>query len=218
MWKIRISLIVAAIFLLNGCYIARQRMVLNQPYYPTTSVEQKSEANIEKEPQKSSKESGEEIVTAGSIAPKVKVENKRFVQRIPFPELEYKSLPRTGNGVIEGDIYLVKKDGTKIIGRNASLYLNPVTSYSTQWYKESYLKGAKMSPVDKRLYKYLRYTTSDSKGHFIFERVPTGSYYLIGSFKCSKECGFDKPKSVRVVKKISIVGDEKKIVDLSKSL
>jgi len=84
-----------------------------------------------------------------------------LVQRIPFPEAEYKSLATTGSATVTGHIYLNTSHG-KVYGKETRLYLNPVTSYSTQWYEKSYLGGAKMSKVDPRLFNYLKFTTSDS--------------------------------------------------------
>jgi len=58
------------------------------------------------------------------------------VERIPFPAKEYARLPRSGKGTIEGDVYLVDVYEDKVYGKNTRLYLNPITSYSNQWYKE----------------------------------------------------------------------------------
>jgi hypothetical protein len=149
---------------------------------------------------------------------KIKSIDKTVIQRIPFPENEYKSLPKTGKATIAGKIYLVTPSGDKIYGSKARLYLNPVTSYSTQWYKESYLGGAKMSKVDPRLFNYIRFSASDDNGDFEFLNVPSGSYYLIGIIECSKECGFKNKKIIRVVEKVSVLGNEIKNIELSKRL
>jgi len=133
---------------------------------------------------------------------------EQTMARIPFPEGEYSSLARSGKGTIEGSIYLQDAYGTKIPGAKTRLYLNPVTSYSTQWYKESYIKGNKMSEPDSRLFNYLRFTASDSNGHFAFYGVPSGSYYLIGTVTCASECGYDTPKNIRVATKVKVVGNQ----------
>ncbi len=84
------------------------------------------------------------------------------------------------------------------------LYLNPITSYSEQWYEESYLGGYKMQEADPRLFNYLKFTASDKNGKFAFYGVPSGSYYLIGTVKCGEECGYDSMKNIRIATKVSV--------------
>jgi hypothetical protein len=88
------------------------------------------------------------------------------------------------------------------------LYLNPLTSYSEQWYKESYLGGYKMQKADSRLFNYLKFTASDKNGNFAFYGVPSGSYYLIGTVKCGEECGYDSMKNIRIATKVSVRGNQ----------
>ena len=61
-----------------------------------------------------------------------------------------------------------------------------------------------MSPVDKRLYNYLKFTNSDDSGNFDFFGVAPGNYYLIGSMKCGAECGLSRDETIRLVKEISV--------------
>jgi len=220
----KITLISVATFLLTGCNIYRQ-MVIPTPYYPSSNAQTTTSANSTATTETTSNETIDvtsevqqhEVVTPANEG-SVQVQNKTLVQRIPFPESEYKSLSKTGSATVSGLIYLTTSAGGKIYGKHTRLYLNPVTSYSTQWYKESYLGGAKMSKVDPRLYNYLKFTTSDANGKFEFLNVPSGSYYLIGVVKCGKECGYNSTKSIRITKKISVFGSDIKSVDLSKSI
>lgn len=130
------------------------------------------------------------------------------LKRNPFPVSEYYALPRTGKGTIEGTIYLTDGYGSQTIGTNTRLYLNPVTSYSKQWYEEGYLGGQKMESADNRLYNYLQFTSSNSNGRFAFYGVPNGSYYLIGMVKCGQRCGFANTKNIRLATKVSIQGNQ----------
>jgi len=198
-----------AIFFLSGCNIYRQ-MVIPTPYYPNKEQSGVVNQNQAEQIRQEVKQTNQTIQQAP-----INVVNKSVVQRIPFPENEYKSLATTGEATVKGSIYVVH-NGVKVIGKQTRLYLNPVTSYSTQWYEESYLGGAKMSKVDPRLFNYLKFTTSDINGNFEFLNVPSGSYYLIGVVKCGQECGYNKVKSIRIAKKISVFGNEVKEVDLSK--
>ncbi len=138
--------------------------------------------------------------------------------RIPFPASEYNRLARTGKGTISGTIYVNDTYGKKIVGSGTRLYLNPVTSYSNQWYRDSYIGGAKMQKADSRLFNYLRFTASDTNGKYAFYGVPSGSYYLIGTVKCGTECGYNTPKSIRIATKVRISGNQILDQDLSRLL
>jgi len=131
--------------------------------------------------------------------------NGELMQRMDFPVGEYSRLRKIGRSTVSGDIYLKSSiTDKKVVGEKIKLYLNPVTSYSRQWYNESYLGGYKMSPVDKRIYNYLKYTSSNENGQFSFFGVPQGDYYLIGKVSCAEQCGFGSKKTVRLVKEISV--------------
>ena len=130
------------------------------------------------------------------------------VQRIPFPVAEYSRLARNGKGTVEGYIYLQDVYGTKIYGKKTRLYLNPVTSYSKQWYEESYINGKKLGKADSRLFNYLRFTASDESGKFAFYGVPSGRYYLIGTVTCGSECGYTTPKNIRIATEVYIEGNQ----------
>ena len=138
--------------------------------------------------------------------------------RIAFPTSEYYSLAKTGKGTIQGTIFVNDTYGKKIAGNGTRLYLNPVTSYSNQWYSASYIGGAKMQKADSRLFNYLRFTASDTNGKFAFYGVPSGSYYLIGTVKCGTECGYDTPKSIRIATKVNVSGNQIVEQDLSRFL
>ncbi len=134
--------------------------------------------------------------------------NEQKMERITFPTSEYNRLSRTGKGTVQGTIYVEDAYGKKIMGAGTRLYLNPVTSYSDQWYRESYIGGYKMQKADSRLFNYLRFTASSSDGKFAFYGVPSGSYYLIGTVKCSSECGYSTEKNIRISTKVSVYGNK----------
>ncbi len=138
--------------------------------------------------------------------------------RIAFPSAEYKQLSRTGKGTVKGSIFVKNSSAERIVGKNTRLYLNPVTSYSEQWYNESYLDGHKMEKADSRLFNYLRFTASNANGEFAFYGVPSGSYYLIGTVKCGLECGYDAPKSIRIAVHVSVHGNQVVVKDLSRQV
>ena len=138
--------------------------------------------------------------------------------RIPFPVGEYSQLARTGKGTIQGTIYLQDAYGTKIVGEKRRLYLNPVTSYSKQWYEKSYLGGYKMGKADSRLFNYLKFTSSDENGAFAFYGVPSGRYYLIGTVNCAAKCGYGENRNIRIATEVFINGNQVIEQDLSKGI
>lgn len=166
----------------------------------------------------SSSATGEQTSTVDVSDLNTNVVEEQAVTRIPFPVSEYSRLPRSGNSTVKGSIYVVDATGQKVYGKQTRLYLNPVTSYSRQWYQASYLGGKKMAKADPRLFNYLRFTTSDATGHFAFYGVPAGRYYLIGVVRCGQECGYDTLQNIRVAKEIDVPQNKTVQVDLSKSL
>jgi len=133
--------------------------------------------------------------------------NGKIMDRMPFPEDEYSQLKKFGRNTVHGKVYLESSiNDEKVLGRKIELFLNPVTSYSKQWYNQSYLGGYKLTPPDKRLFNYLKSTKSDENGEFDFFGVPKGDYYLIGRITCSDECGFSSSKIIRLTKEIYIDG------------
>jgi len=217
---LKISSVLLMALSMTGCNIYRQ-VVLPTPYYPEgqqTSIGTPVTTQNPEQIQEQTQSVGNAFSPSSQQESTPRNTNNTIVQRIPFPEAEYSSLARTGNGRVMGSIYLITPSGKKVYGKQTRLYLNPVTSYSTQWYEKSYLGGAKMSKVDSRLFNYLKFTTSDNSGKFEFLNVPSGSYYLIGVVKCGAECGYDRAKNIRIAKKISVFGNSVKSVDLSKKL
>jgi len=135
-------------------------------------------------------------------------EEGQKVARIAFPVNEYNRLARVGKGTVKGKIYITDGYDRKVYGKATRLYLNPKTSYSDQWYRESYIGGRKMQKADDRLFNYLRFTSSDANGNFSFYGVPSGRYYLIGTVKCGQECGYESPKSIRIATQVKVSGNQ----------
>ncbi len=141
----------------------------------------------------------------------------KIISRTSFPTTEYQRLRRSGDMSVKGTIFITNLDGKKIYGKHTRLYLNPVTSYSRQWYRESYIGGHKMAKTDSRLYNYLKFTTSNARGKFAFYGVARGSYYVVGTVKCALECGYDTPKVIRIAKEITVGSPDSTNISLSKS-
>ena len=133
------------------------------------------------------------------------VVKRGIMERIPFPVEEYRYVKKRGSSTVRGQVYLENVHSSeKIVKSKIKLWLNPVTSYSKQWYEESYLGGYKLSKTDKRLYNYLKFTYSDGSGNFDFYGVPTGNYYLTATIMCGEECGLSQRQAILLVKEVSV--------------
>jgi len=144
--------------------------------------------------------------------------NAGKMERIEFPVDEYNQIKKIGRSTVKGTIYVENSHNSqKIMGQNVKLYLNPVTSYSKQWYEESYLGGYKMGKSDPRLFNYLKFTMSDGNGKFNFFGIAPGSYYLVGTVDCAEECGYSKSTTIRLVEEVT-VGRGTSTVDLMKNV
>lgn len=135
-----------------------------------------------------------------------RVEHAEVIERMPFPVEEYARLRKRGYSTVIGTIYVENSNsGEKIMGQKVKLWLNPVTSYSDQWYQQDYLGGYKLTKIDKRIFNYMKLEYSKSDGSFRFSGIPKGEYYLVGSIKCTEGCGLkDKNEKVRLVKRVFV--------------
>jgi len=141
------------------------------------------------------------------------------MQRMAFPVEEYSHIAKRGYSTVTGSIYVENSNsGEKIMGQKVKLWLNPVTSYSNQWYEQDYLGGYKLSKIDKRIFNYMKLEYSKADGSFRFSGVPRGDYYLVGSVNCTEACGLStKSKKIRLVKRVS-VGSGVTHIDLTKNV
>jgi len=103
--------------------------------------------------------------------------NNVIMSRIPFPEAEYLRFQAPGSGVVRGKVYIMAQGGDAVVAQRNRVILNPVTSYSLQWYEEARLKHPMEDP-DPRLRRYVREVIADADGRFEFTNVPAGDYYL----------------------------------------
>lgn len=102
--------------------------------------------------------------------------HKRIVE---FDESEYVGTDRAGTATITGQAFLVfEADGSVAHGAGATVHLNPVTSYSTEWYQKAVVTSSAITDPDPRAAKYRREAIADADGRFVFHGVPAGEYYV----------------------------------------
>lgn len=101
----------------------------------------------------------------------------------PLPRLakydptEYSSFSGQGTGVIEGQAFLVTLGGDVKYGAGREVWLNPVTTYSTEWYERGVLKYESLEAAPAEV-PPPRIAVADGEGRFRFDRLPAGEYYL----------------------------------------
>lgn len=141
------------------------------------------------------------------------------VQRIPFPIEEYQALPPidSGTATITGQAFMKTRGGDVKYAAGVEICLMPVTSYSNQWYDESYLVSKPITQYDSRYRQYIGTTMGDGEGRFEFVDVPAGDYYLSASIVWEYVSGGRYPSLVPtggvVAKKVSVEdGQELKII------
>lgn len=140
-------------------------------------------------------------------------------QRIPFNESEFSDLTIKGDKTVTGQVFLVDQLEEKQIGSNTEVTLQPVTSYSTQWYEVSYLGNRTLKKADPRYNQYVLRTMTNPEGNFTFNGVSPGKYYLSGvvNWKAATCSGNVVQTKVPICLKITVEGtDSTKEVPLTK--
>jgi hypothetical protein len=122
------------------------------------------------------------ITDASSTFKVEKATNPTPTARPTFPETEYAALSKAGAAVVSGQAFLKTRGGDVKVGAGNSIYLHPVTSYST--FERLHIGDpGGLAPYDPRVINYMRETIADATGRFTFKKVPDGEYYLAGKIK-----------------------------------
>ena len=111
------------------------------------------------------------LITACASKPEI-------VQRIPFDLAEYANLPSQGTASVEGQAYIKAVDGSIYYPKNEMARLNPITSYSKQWYRVHYQERKNITRADPRYLEYVYKADFDQESRFKFHNIPKGSYYI----------------------------------------
>jgi hypothetical protein len=95
-----------------------------------------------------------------------------------FIEDEYAPYGEAGTSTIVGQAFVTAEDGETKYGAGSAIYLNPVTTYSTEWFEVGILQGKHLSEADSRVWRFHREATADEMGRFKFTGLAAGEYYL----------------------------------------
>jgi hypothetical protein len=84
----------------------------------------------------------------------------------------------TGTARIEGNVRLTNKYGEVHTGSDSTIYLVPVTPYATEWFDHYIVQKQKIDGKDPRSFASAHAVVVDHDGHFEFQAVPPGAYYV----------------------------------------
>ncbi len=147
------------------------------------------------------------LVVSAVLSGCVTQQVKPTVERIAFPESEYIQLKATGSSVVRGQAFLKTRGGDVKVAAGEEVQLNPVTSYSNQWFEEHYSKQNPIALGDPRQQQYIRKKIADGSGRFEFKDVPAGEYYVVAIVTWEAPTGYQaalQKQGGLVVKRIKV--------------
>lgn len=134
--------------------------------------------------------------------------------RVPWPVEEYAKIDDwSGANIVKGQAFLKTRGGDVKVAAGNEVYLNPVTSYSTQFVDAIIYKkhgvGVVLVPEtpDPRIHDYVKTTVADSDGRFTFHDVKSGDYYLYSTVTWEAPVGYQGALSMQggwVLQKVTV--------------
>ena len=97
----------------------------------------------------------------------------------PFSISEYAPYDSAGTASIYGQAFAKTAGGEVKYAAGDEVMLDPVTTYSQEWWQESVVGGKTLGPGDQRVYHYQRVAVADGEGRFHFDALPAGDYFVI---------------------------------------
>jgi len=95
-----------------------------------------------------------------------------------FNAAEYVPYERQGNGGIQGQAFLVQRNGGVVVGAGRDVYLVPVTSLTTELYERWIVGYTVLEPTDAPTKQFTKVQVGDADGRFSFTGLPAGEYYI----------------------------------------
>lgn len=104
-------------------------------------------------------------------------------RKAAFIESEYAPYAGTGKAVIEGNACFELADGSTKCFENADVFINPVTTYSDEWYNRGWAGKEFLAKADSRALPFNKMIKTGKDGAFKFDGLQPGSYY-VGAMVC----------------------------------
>jgi len=101
-----------------------------------------------------------------------------YQRQAKFIESEYAPYAGKGTSSIVGQAFLKTRGGDIKFAAGNMVTLNPVTTYSTEWFNIYILQNRRMELTDPRTTPFNRQTTADGNGNFEFRNLRAGEYYI----------------------------------------
>ena len=105
-------------------------------------------------------------------------------RKAKYIESEYAPYQQKGNATISGKVCLTLEDNTEKCFPNVRVIINPVTSYSQEWFARGWAGTEYLEEADPRVKPTNLIQQTDANGAFAFKNLPAGSYY-VGAEVCA---------------------------------
>lgn len=91
------------------------------------------------------------------------------------------STAQAATAMIAGTVTVKSRTGEVRKGSDSTVYLIPVTAYSTEWFQHYVVNGERVNGKDPRSFGPTRAAATDADGRFEFRAVAPGEYFLTGT-------------------------------------
>ena len=135
-----------------------------------------------------------------------------------FNPAEYERFKGPGSSTIKGRIWLDLGPNVRVVAKDCKVILEPITSYTKEWYEREVKKGAKLGPPDPRALAFRRVAITDENGNFTFKNIPPGRYYIVTKVPFNyfdPDMGLDYLRHCILYYKIKVKAKETKRIDLT---